>query len=146
MCIHPRSHHQHASERGGTTTTVPAGDVRVSSAERDAVVDQLKRHTADGRLTLDELSDRVEQALAATNGDELRLALRELPPVGTGDRVGGARRGPRSHAFLPTALIVALVLAAIATGHPWVLFPLGWFVFARFGPRRWPQGSATTAR
>src|SRR5262245_42630748 len=57
------------------------GNVRVSDAERDHVVEVLKRHTADGRLTLDEFAARVEEALSARTGSELRTTLRELPAL-----------------------------------------------------------------
>jgi len=42
----------------------PAADVRVSDAERDEVVQQLSRHTGDGRLTIDDFEERVEQVYA----------------------------------------------------------------------------------
>jgi hypothetical protein len=53
--------------------------VRVSDAERRVVVDELGRHYADGRLTADELQERVTEAWRSRNDDDLALALRELP-------------------------------------------------------------------
>lgn len=51
----------------------------ISDTEREAVVRELTRHCGDGRLTLDELEERVGEAWTATTRAELRHALRELP-------------------------------------------------------------------
>ncbi len=56
-----------------------AGETLVSDAERELVARTLRHHTAEGRLTLDELSDRVGEAYAARVGSELELVLRDLP-------------------------------------------------------------------
>lgn len=55
--------------------------VRVSDAERTAVVEALRTHCADGRLTLDEFAERVEVALGAKERTELEGALVDLPSV-----------------------------------------------------------------
>jgi len=52
----------------------------ITDADREQVVRELTRHCGDGRLTLDELEERVGEAWAATTKEELQLALRELPP------------------------------------------------------------------
>jgi class 3 adenylate cyclase len=54
-------------------------DVRVSDAERDRLVDELRRFCTDGFLTLDELGDRVEAVLEATTRGELELVVADLP-------------------------------------------------------------------
>ena len=46
---------------------------------RERAIRDLTRHCGDGRLTLDELSERIEEVHAATTDDEIRHALRELP-------------------------------------------------------------------
>jgi hypothetical protein len=43
-------------------------------------VDYLRRHAAEGRLTTDELTDRVGRALLATTLGELDDLVRDLPP------------------------------------------------------------------
>ena len=48
--------------------------------DRDRAVRELTRHCGDGRLTLDELEDRIGEVYAATTEAELALAFRELPP------------------------------------------------------------------
>src|SRR5437016_4738798 len=54
-------------------------DVRISNAERDIVTAQLRGHVVDGRLTLDEFSDRMAEVYKAKTQRDLEAALRELP-------------------------------------------------------------------
>lgn len=54
-------------------------DLRVSDAERQAVVDLLRHQTSAGRLTLSEFEERLDEVYRARTGRELRLPLRELP-------------------------------------------------------------------
>lgn len=58
----------------------PSLDVRVSDADRERVVGLLRAHHAEGRLSLDEFTERVEQTYRARTVADLRSALRELPP------------------------------------------------------------------
>ena len=51
----------------------------VITDERDEVIRALTRHCGDGRLTLDELEERITEAYAAATDGELRHVLRELP-------------------------------------------------------------------
>ena len=53
--------------------------MRVGDADRQRVVAELQRHYVDGRLTSDELSDRVDQALAARTEADLAPLLADLP-------------------------------------------------------------------
>lgn len=69
--------------------TVPVGDlvpragdsldIRVSDVERQETVDVLRRFCADGFLTLDEFSDRVERALASRTRGDLVTVTADLP-------------------------------------------------------------------
>ncbi|MGD0608172.1 MAG: DUF1707 domain-containing protein [Streptosporangiaceae bacterium] len=54
-------------------------NLRVGDADREAVAAQLREHFADGRLTLDELNERLDQAFAAKTGADLNTVLRDLP-------------------------------------------------------------------
>ena len=56
-----------------------AGTMSVSDAERDRTVKALTRHCGDGRLTLDELEQRIELAFAAETSAELMELVRDLP-------------------------------------------------------------------
>jgi Domain of unknown function (DUF1707) len=53
--------------------------VRASDEDRERVVAALKEHCAAGRLTLDELPDRVERAYAAATLAQLEELTRDLP-------------------------------------------------------------------
>ncbi|MEV4803473.1 DUF1707 domain-containing protein [Nonomuraea sp. NPDC049421] len=55
------------------------GELRASDAEREAVVEQLRVASVEGRLTLAELTDRTEAAYTATTHAELALLTQDLP-------------------------------------------------------------------
>jgi hypothetical protein len=54
-------------------------EIRVADADRERAVVELREHAVAGRLTLEEFSDRVDQAYAARTRGELDVVLRELP-------------------------------------------------------------------
>ena len=54
-------------------------NVRVGDADREAVAAQLRDHYADGRLTLEELNERLDQAFAAKTKADLNIVMRDLP-------------------------------------------------------------------
>ena len=65
-------------------------NIRVGDADRDATATQLREHYAAGRLTLDELNERLEQTFAARTGADLNAVIRDLPPLdGAWPRAGG---------------------------------------------------------
>ena len=78
---------------GETTDGQPAGGIRASDAERDATVERLSRAAGDGRLTLDEFSQRMEQATAARTRAELGRLVADLPAE---PAVAGAVAAPAS--------------------------------------------------
>ena len=53
--------------------------IRASDADRERAVELLRDHAAEGRLTLEELADRVSTAFRAQTGDELEGLTRDLP-------------------------------------------------------------------
>jgi hypothetical protein len=54
--------------------------MRVSDEEREEVVELLHGHMLAGRLTSEELEERIGEAWAARNEAQLDRVLRELPP------------------------------------------------------------------
>jgi hypothetical protein len=54
-------------------------NIRVGDAERETIAGQLREHYADGRLTLDELNERLDQTFAATTRADLNAVMRDLP-------------------------------------------------------------------
>ena len=78
----------------------PAGGIRASDAERDATVERLSAATGDGRLTLEEFSQRMEQATSARTRAELDRLVADLPAdaATAGTEVAGpAPAGPSWH-------------------------------------------------
>jgi hypothetical protein len=71
----------------------PAGGIRASDAERDATVERLSRAAGDGRVTLEEFSQRMEQATAAKTRAELDRLVADLPAE---PAVAGAVAAPAS--------------------------------------------------
>lgn len=57
----------------------PLPDVRVSDAERERAAAGLREARAKGRLTLEEFSERLDEAYAAKTGTDLERARRQLP-------------------------------------------------------------------
>jgi hypothetical protein len=57
------------------------GRLRVSDADRQSVVDALRRHTGEGRLAIDEFEQRSETAFAARTRADLQGLLDDLPSV-----------------------------------------------------------------
>jgi hypothetical protein len=58
---------------------VSSPDLRASDADRDRAVAELREHTATGRLTLEEFSERVDRAVAARTLSELEEVRGDLP-------------------------------------------------------------------
>jgi hypothetical protein len=56
-------------------------NVRIGDADREAIAAQLREHYADGRLTLDELNERLDQTFAAKIKADLDVVMRDLPHV-----------------------------------------------------------------
>jgi hypothetical protein len=115
----------------------PGDTIRASDAERDAVIEMLRRHTADGRLTMAEFEERVAEALAARTRGDLDPVLRELPPL---QPLTSPSRPPRAEprwrssaaALLPRIvpiIAVAAVAALLAFQGVWfAIFPLLWII------------------
>jgi hypothetical protein len=75
----------------------PTGRIRASDAEREAVVERLRVATAEGRLTLGELTERTGAAYTATTRGELVPITADLPeapssPAAPARPVAGADR------------------------------------------------------
>jgi hypothetical protein len=86
-------------------------DSLASDAEREQAVARLREASAEGRLTLDELSDRTDAAYAARTHGELVRVTDGLPAV------GAARTGARVAVglFAPARLDLRRLRAARVT-------------------------------
>lgn len=72
----------------------PAAGIRVSDSERDAAVERLSAATGDGRLTLEEFSQRMELATTARTRADLDGLVADLPADAA--TAGSAASGPPS--------------------------------------------------
>ncbi|HTT52070.1 MAG TPA: DUF1707 domain-containing protein [Streptosporangiaceae bacterium] len=106
--------------------------IRASDADRDRVTARLREHFAEGRLTRDELDERVTAALHARTFGDLRGPLADLPEAALVPRAAAppqpaGRPWPaRRHRPRLAPVFVLLLLAAV------LLPPGGWLVLAFF--------------
>jgi Domain of unknown function (DUF1707) len=99
--------------QGGVYGTGPNQDnVRASDADRERIVEQLRQHAADGRLTMDEFEERMSAAYEAKTYGALSELTRDLPVDLSTGRSGG-RSGGRT-GQLPTADAPVDISAVVA--------------------------------
>ncbi len=103
--------------------------IRASDADRERIAARLREHFAEGRLTQDELGERISAALNARTYGDLRHVMADLPepgmvpqswawpPAGSGRPVMVRRRPP----LLPLAFLF-LFMALLLPGTGWLLF------------------------
>jgi uncharacterized protein DUF1707 len=70
------------SPLGSGDEVVPPGELRASHEDRDRVVELLRVAAGDGRLTAEELDQRLEKALTARTHGELTVLMSDLPAAG----------------------------------------------------------------
>jgi hypothetical protein len=122
-------------------------NIRVSDADREQVTSRLREHFAEGRLTSEELDERITATLNAKTFGELRGILADLPepgplgpqsepvPSGWAARPVYYRRGPR---FFPVALLIFFAVLVLS-GPGWAFFAffkfmlLAWLVMCVAG-------------
>jgi uncharacterized protein DUF1707 len=114
-------------------------DLRVSDAERDAVVIELGEHFQQGRLDQAEFDERMTKALSARTGRDLGGLLTDLPPA----RAESSTPQPGAEFLRPLVVVpllaAAILIAGVAAGgwhHGWVPWPLFWLLpimVLRFG-------------
>src|SRR3954471_3730283 len=108
-------------------------DLRASDSDRERVAAQLRQHYGAGRVSEEELSDRVEAAYAARTLAELDHLTADLPSDRTAPtqrrRRSGLETSVRIHAtvFLVVNLMLIAIWAAAGGGYFWPIWPiLGW--------------------
>jgi Domain of unknown function (DUF1707) len=124
----------------GTRRLWPRSDLRVGDADRQAVVAELQRHYIDGRLTSEELGERVSNALQAKTFADFAPLLSDLPalppeqPAAIQPHEGPPPEegGWRPELFTPQLSVILLVIGMLAL--LWVFMMPG----MRFGFFPWP--------
>jgi hypothetical protein len=66
---------------------VPEGAMRVSDADRTALMERLNTACSEGRITLEEFSERAEKATVARTRDDLDALVADLPATGASTSV-----------------------------------------------------------
>ena len=133
-------------------------EVRASDADRERVAERLRAAAGEGRLSADELEERLERAFGARTEGELAPLLAELPaetdpspPAAARERP--RRRGPdRDHlrAYIAVNLMLVAIWALTGAGYFWPIWPiLGWgigLVADSGGRLRGPCGRRSSSR
>lgn len=144
--------------------------LRASDADREQFVEALRRHHTEGRLTVEELTERTERAYAARTLGDLDALGGDLPPLqppaaapapGTAPAAPASRPGPPAAgqaaaraALLRSALwygLLSLVLLVVwamsGRDYFWPIWPIlgfamliGWQAFNVLGPQPTDRG------
>ena len=125
------------------TDTATSG-LRVSDVERDAVAHELREHFAVGRLTIDELHERLDRLYAARTRADLDAVTVDLPRPTAEPDTGRRRQGRRFDRWAKYLRVNAIcwsiwgVGVATAPGHHvqgmwplWVTLPWGAALLSR---------------
>jgi hypothetical protein len=128
-------------------------DLRASDAEREQHAELLREHAAQGRLTVDELDERLDRVYAARTLGELVPIVGDLPAP---ERPHAPRRRhhrrPDLVPFIAVNLLLIVIWAATGAGYFWPIWPLLGWGLGLIGPcsravhRRRPHARQASAR
>jgi Domain of unknown function (DUF1707) len=71
--------------------------VLLGDADRELLYEKLKRHAAEGRLSVEELERRVAAIAMAEDRETAATVMADLPPLGEGGPAGTRPRRGRGH-------------------------------------------------
>lgn len=115
--------------------------MRAGDKDRQRVVEQLGKHFGEGRLTVQELDERMVRAHASVYLDELPALTADLPrePEPYRQPTRPARRIPAGVLVLVAMLVAWSMVSAVVYGAPPFLALLVLFLFLRHRrmSRRW---------
>src|SRR5215210_5611871 len=109
-------------------TPPPEPTLRASDADREHHAELLREHAAQGRLTVDELEERLDRVYAARTHAELAPLVADLPraPRPRAPRSAGPPRSAVVPYLLVNLMLIA-IWAATGAGYFWPIWPLlGW--------------------
>src|SRR5436309_14001352 len=106
-------------------------DLRASDEDRERAAQLLRDGAGDGRLDVDELSERLDRVYAAKTHGELSSVTSDLPAP----RVRERHYGPPRIAFVWVSILLVTVWAVTGAGYFWPIWPMLWFAFATMKSR-----------
>ena len=109
-------------------------ELRVSDADRERVAERLRLAAGEGRISADELEERLEGAFGARTAAELEPLTADLPAP----RARPARRPMRPDfgPYVGVSVMLVAIWALTGMGYFWPVWPiLGWGI-SFVGPGR----------
>lgn len=100
----------------GRTGSPGDPEFRAADADRDKVAEVLREAAGDGRLTLDELDERLSMTFAARTYAELALITRDLPQTG---QLPSAPPVPRRAGGKPTSRFAIAIMSGFSRAGHW---------------------------
>jgi hypothetical protein len=116
-------------------------ELRIADADRERAAERLRKAAGEGRLSPEELEERLDAAFSARTQSELKPVLADLP--GDPARRPRARaRRPELRAFAATSILLVAIWALTGAGYFWPVWPiLGWGLFV-LGPGHRHMGTS----
>jgi hypothetical protein len=106
---------------------VPADprQLRAADADRDRTADVLRRAAAEGRISFDELDERISRAYAAKTFADLEALTSDLPGSGVRAPAPATPRyqPPEVPAGTPTPSVSVAILSGAQRAGPWLVPP-----------------------
>ncbi|MGN9836505.1 DUF1707 SHOCT-like domain-containing protein [Nonomuraea sp. H19] len=97
-------------------------EMRASDSDRDRVAAVLREHTAEGRITMEEFNERLEQLYQSKTYGELAKLTADLPDVDLRNRPAKVTPKPVSKAGMHSGMKAAWGAWAMASGINWVIW------------------------
>jgi Domain of unknown function (DUF1707) len=97
-------------------------EMRASDADRDRVAAILREHTAQGRITMEEFHERLEQLYESRTYGELAKLTADLPDVDLRHRPARPAQLPARSGGLHPGMRAAWGAWAMASGINWVIW------------------------
>jgi hypothetical protein len=107
-------------------------ELRASDADRDRAAERLRAAAGEGRLSADELEERLERALAARTVAELTPLVSDLPAPPPARRPRAVLRPalaarPDLGPFVGVSVMLVAIWALTGMGYFWPVWPImGW--------------------
>jgi Domain of unknown function (DUF1707) len=98
-------------------------ELRASDADRDRIAERLRAAAGEGRVSADELEERLERAFSARTEAELTPLVADLPAPARRP----ARIPPDLGPYVSVSLLLIAIWALTGMGYFWPVWPImGW--------------------